>query len=244
MGLSGLGFRLREAVTWSPPARCPGPSTLAGLAPVALARAEALGARYPLAPLLAATGIVERDESLYTLDLLDRFLTPVPAGARALDVGSKYGAYLPGLATFGGAWDAVERDAHRRYLTGHTRRAVGEAIAARFAGCRFLPGDVRDLGGSYARITWFLPFVVPEPHTAWGLPAELFDPPGALAAVLRLLAPGGELLVLNQGEAEAEVQAGLFAAANVAAEALGRVESPLSPYRKPRFGWRLRASGG
>ena len=135
----------------------------------------------------------------------------------------------------------VERDAHRRYLTGHTRRAVGEAIAARFPGCRFFAGDVRELDGAYARVTWFLPFVVAEPHAAWGLPAALFDPPGTLAAVLQRLAPGGELLVLNQGEAEAEVQEGLFRAAGVAVEALGRVESPLSPYRRPRFGWRVRA---
>ena len=50
--------------------------------------------------------------------------------------------------------------------------------------------------------------------------------------------------MLNQGEAEAEVQGGLFAGAGVAAEALGRVESPLSPYRKPRYGWRVRAAAG
>lgn len=241
MSLGDLAFWLREAVTWSPPARCPGPSMPADLAPVALGRVEALGQRYDLAPLFAATGPVERDESLYTLDLLDRFVRPVTAGERGLDVGSKYGAYLPGLATFGGAWDCVERDAHRRYLTGHTRRAVGETISARFRGCRFVAGDVRELSGSYSKITWFLPFVVPEPHTAWGLPASLFDPAGALDAVRRLLAPGGEALVVNQGAAEAEVQAALFREAGIAAEALGQVESVLSPYRKPRFGWRWRS---
>jgi hypothetical protein len=164
---------VRDAIPWSWPARCPGPSRLDGLAPPARAYAEALGARYPLAGLLAATGPIERGESLYVLDVLDRYLSPVPAGARGLDVGAKYGAYLPGLATFApGAWDVIERDAHRRYVTGHTRRSVGEAIAARFPGCRYLAGDVRALSGSYARITWFLPFVVPEPHLAWGLPGS------------------------------------------------------------------------
>ncbi len=241
MSLGDLAFRLRETVTWSPRARCPGPSTLDDLSSEARLRVDALGKRYDLGPLLAATGPVERDESLYTLDLLDRFVRPMTAGDRGLDVGSKYGAYLPGLATFGGAWDGVERDAHRRYVTGHTRRAVGETIAARFPGCRFFAGDVRDREGSYARITWFLPFVVPEPHAAWGLPAALFDPAGALDAVRRLLAPGGEALVVNQGAAEAEVQAQLFREAGIAVEALGQVESVLSPYRKPRFGWRWRA---
>lgn len=235
-----LTLRLRDTFWWSVPARCPGPTTLDGLGPAARARADELAARYDLAPLLAACGRVERDESLYTLDLLDRLAGPAPAG-RGLDVGSKYAAYLPGLATFDArGWDCVERDAHRRYLDTTTRRAVGEAIAARFTGCRYLAGDVRALGGSYARVTWFLPFVVEEPHRAWGLPAEIFDPRGALDAVLGRLAPGGELLLLNQGDAERDEQAALFAAAGVAAEPLGRVDSVLSPYRKPRYGWRVR----
>ena len=71
---SDWAFSLREALTWSPPVRCPGPSTLVDLSPEAAARAQELGERYDLGPLLAATGTIERDESLYTLDLLDRVL--------------------------------------------------------------------------------------------------------------------------------------------------------------------------
>ncbi len=235
-----LLFRLREAAPWSWPAPCPGPSTLAHLVGWPAARADELAVRYDLGPLLAHTGPIERDESLYTLDLLDRFAEAGTKG-RGLDVGSKYGGYLPGLATHSaGGWDCIERDAHRRYLDGTTRRAVGEAIAARFAGCRFIAGDVRELEGRYRRITWFLPFVVEVPHLAWGLPRSLFDPVATLAAVWSLLEPGGELLVLNQGEAERDVQGELFAGAGIRAESLGAIESVLSPYRKSRFGWRAR----
>lgn len=239
--LDAAAFAIRDRVPWSWPARCPGPSRLDDLDPDARAAADRLAARYDLGPLLAATATIERDESLYVLDLLDRWVDRPPAGARALDVGAKYGAYLPGLATFApGAWDVIERDAHRRYVTGHTRRAVGEAIAARFAGCRYLAGDVRAHHGSYALVTWFLPFVVLDPHVAWGLPASLFDPTGTLAAVLRLVTPGGQLFVVNQGDDEADVQAALFASAGVLAERIGRIESDLSPFSRPRVAWRVR----
>ncbi len=244
---------------WSPRAHLPGPAPgglhvgIDGqpLSPRARARVDELAGRYDLAPLVAACGPVERAESLYVLDLLDRHGLADPVGAatgRGLDVGSKNGAYLPGLATaWPHGWDAVELDAHRRYWTLRTRRAHGEAMAAAFPGCRFHATDVRSLTGSYARITWFLPFVLEGAHEAWGLPAAAFAPAEVLAHVLGLLAPGGILLVVNQGEAEAEAQEALFArclaedttaaTSTFQTTALGRVDSDLSPFRKPRFGW-------
>ena len=244
---------------WSPPARLPGPAPgglrvgIDGqpLTPRAQARVDDLAGRYDLLPLVAACGPDERAESLYVLDLLDRHGLADPDGTgagRALDVGSKNGAYLPGLATgWPHGWDAVELDAHRRYWTLRTRRAHGEAMAAAFPGCRFHAADVRSLDGSYARITWFLPFVLEAPHRAWGLPPATFAPAEVLAHVLARLAPGGRMLVVNQGEAEAETQAALFArclaedttasTSTFQTTALGRIDSDLSPFRKPRFGW-------
>jgi hypothetical protein len=48
------------------------------------------------------------------------------------------------------------------------------------------------------------------------------------------------LLVVNQGEAEAALQASLFARLGLQPLALGPVTSPLSPFRRSRFGflWR------
>ncbi len=250
---------------WSPRAPLPGPAPgglrvgIDGqpLTPRAQARVDDLAGRYDLAPLAAACGPVERAESLYVLDLLDRhgLATPDATGTgRALDVGSKNGAYLPGLATaWPHGWDAVELDAHRRYWTLRTRRAHGEAMAAAFPGCRFHAADVRSLTGSYARITWFLPFVLEAPHRAWGLPLDTFAPTEVLAHVLSLLATRGTMLVVNQGEAEADAQAELFARclvgeatgpdATLTSTALGRIDSDLSPFRKPRFGWRVTRAG-
>jgi hypothetical protein len=52
-----------------------------------------------------------------------------------------------------------------------------------------------------------------------------------------LLAPGGRLLIINQGEAEAERQSCLFQKVGIHAKALGPVTSVLSPFQRPRYGF-------
>jgi hypothetical protein len=204
---------------------------------------QKLDGRYDLDRLLASCGPVELDESLYVLDLLDTLgLAGDGASGRGLDVGSKNGAYLAGLAlAWRGGWDAVEIDAHRRYLSLHTRRAFGEAAAARWEGCRFHAADVRSLSGSWARITWLLPFLTATPHRAWGLSADLLDPPGLLRDVLGKLAPEGLLLIVNQGREEHARQGALLEAhrERFVAEDLGVLAPPLSPFRRERLGWRV-----
>ena len=205
-------------------------------------RAEQLRARYDLDTLLTVCGAIERAESLYVLDLLDRYgLAGDGDAGGGLDVGSKNGAYLPGLAAaWPGGWDAVELDAHRRYWTLHTRRAKGEAMAAALPGCAFHATDVRSLHGTWARVTWLLPFVTEPPHRAWGLAGDAFDPAGLLADVLGKVAPGGVMLLVNQGVEERDAQRALLAVhPAVVVEDLGEVTSALSPFRRTRYGWRV-----
>lgn len=180
-------------------------------------------------------------ESLYVLDVLDRVLPRDLPPGRALDVGSKNGTYLPGLATAQPrGWDAVELDAHRRYLWGSTRRVYGEAMARHFPDCRFIAGDVRSLDGPWALVSWFLPFLTEAPLEAWGLPVRELVPEQLLRHVTDRIVPGGALLVVNQGAPEAGLQQALFQNLGLEATALGRIDSPLSPFRRERFGflWR------
>lgn len=148
-------------------------------------------------------------------------------------MGSKNGAYLPALGVFRPPFDAVELDAHRRYLWGSTRRAYGEAKAAAFPGSRFVAGDVRELDGPWALVTWLLPFLTPGPLVAWGLPDRHLRPAELVRHVVDRVAPGGVLLVVNQGEEEHALQLALLA--DLAPIPLGRVDSPLSPFRQTRF---------
>lgn len=241
--LVDLAFRARSAITWSAPAW----KRVLSLAEVtrrldgpAYSRAAELGARYDLERWGSFCALGDWRESLYVLDLLDRLGSRELPPGRCLDVGSKNGCYLPGLATaVPRGWDAVELDAHRRYAWGATRRAYGEAMARRFEGCRFIAGDVSVLEGPWALVTWFLPFVSEAPLAAWGLPLRCFAPEALLRHVLDRLVPGGTLLIVNQGQDEAEAQAALFERIGVRATPLGRLDSVLSPFRRERFGWRV-----
>ncbi len=240
-------LRLRDAVPWSLRAHLPGPSTLTEAAaraenPAAAERAmEALGSRYDLSLLLHACGPSELAESMAALEVLDRWLPDTLPVGPGLDVGARNAANLGGLATaWPHGWDAVERDAHRRYWNTTTRRAFGEAMAGSFPRCRYLAGDVRDLTSRYSVVTWLLPFVTEGAHRAWGLPGTLFEPVRVLRHVWKRVGEGGVLLVVNQGEEESEAQGRLFVEAGIRAEALGRVVSVLTPYTRERWAWRAR----
>ena len=238
-----LSYFLRTHLSWSPRVRLRPwgwDEFFSGLRGAAQARALHLANAYGLNRGQQATTQTRLDECFYVLDLLDRHIekATLPEG-RCLDVGSKNGAYLPGLNAFLPGWDAVEIDAHRRYVDFTTRRAHGEAVASVLHDCRFIADSVTHLQRPYRLITWFLPFVLQKPHVAFGLPAPLFEPQKLLAHVYSLLAPRGALWVVNQGPAEAAAQALLFKSLGLPYVELGRIESVLSPFQQPRFGFRL-----
>lgn len=159
-----VGFWWRNSLTWSLPAwkgtAGAWDPVLAALEPAARERAQTLRAAHDLERWPALLTPTELHENSYLLDVLERLLPRKLPDGPGLDIGSKNGAILPALvAASARPWDLVELDAHRRYLTGATRRAHGERMAAAFPGARYLAQSVTELVGSYAAITWFLPFV-------------------------------------------------------------------------------------
>jgi hypothetical protein len=243
--LDDLAFRLRSTLTWSPPAFKRLASRAEVEAVLDVAGRDCLAAlerRFDLSAWAGCCSLPEWRESLYVLDVLRTHLPANLPEGRGLDVGAKNGCTLPGLATASPrGWDAVELDAHRRYLWGSTRRVYGEALARRFPGCRFVAGSVADQPGPWAVATWFLPFLTAEPLAAWGLPARALEPERLLRHVLERLLPGGALLLVNQGREEAELQRQLLDEVGARARELGRVDSPLSPFRLERFGFLVAA---
>lgn len=243
-GWRELAFRWRSAQRWSMPAwkrLAARGAVWDALSPAARARLAALEARFDLGSWSTLCSLQDWRESLYVLDVLSSLApTDLPTG-RCLDVGSKNGGYLPGLAAaVPRGWDAVELDAHRRYAWGATRRAYGEAMAARLPGCRFVAGDVRSLDGPWSLVTWFLPFLSEAPLAAWGLPRSQLAPEALLRHVTQRIVSGGTLLVVNQGAAEAEMQQRVFARLSLRAEPLGPIVSPLAFFRRERFAHRWR----
>ncbi|HRF45612.1 MAG TPA: hypothetical protein PLD30_15475 [Candidatus Competibacteraceae bacterium] len=237
-----LAWRLRNTLSWSPPViHWPRtlPALMQTLPSAQRSAAEILATRYDLRHWASVCDPIGFHESFYVLDVLDRYAGFPDYPTPYLDIGCKNGSYLPGLQTWSGSpWHGVELDAYRRYWTLTTRRAHGEFVARSLPECRYIAGDLLDLHGSYGFITWFLPFLHEAPLKIWGLPRQFLRPLDLLVHAWTLLAPGGCLLVVNQGEAEAERQSQLFQELGIAAQALGRVASSLSPFQKPRFGWR------
>ncbi len=162
-------------------------------------------------------------ETLAVLELLDRVPGSEAFAPRLLDVGSKNWRYLPALVVWLAARchgtgpreiHGVEIDAYRMYSDFRTRLGCARWFSERFSesgtDCVYRPGDVRQLTGSFDVITWLFPFVIPGPHLAWGLPPSLFDPVTTFRHVESLLAPGGSLIMANQGEWEWRAARPLF----------------------------------
>lgn len=264
-GVNRLHFALRNFLSWTPghyretPA---GPSCWQGFDPKDMAQAQALLSRYSLDTLPNRAARARVLETLTYLDWLDRMSQTCPGWFAALaqhsespeytfrwlDVGAKNWAYGEALSSFitqriglDFHLDGLELDPHRRYINGHTRGQAARKFMAAVPQAAYHEGDIRHWRQSTTVASLFLPFVFEEPHLAWGLPLDYFDPPAMLAHVLALLQPGGLLIIVNQGEAEAEAQERLLRQAQntcpLEIQALGPLAAPFMQYRYPRFGW-------
>lgn len=239
-----MTFALRRALRLSAPILLVPPTdvaaVVAGLPAPARAAAGPLLARHDPAAWRRRVRPWEVAENLYVLALLEAALPPAlrRPGVRALDVGCRSWPYLAAQrAAVPGRWDGVELDAHARLGLLWTRAAVARWRTRGLADARFVAGPVEALAGPYDVVTWFLPFLTPGAHRAWGLPAAAFDPPRLLAHVWSLVAPGGALLLTNQGGEEAALQRDLFARAGLRAAPLGALARELSPFERERPAW-------
>lgn len=197
-----------------------------------------LTVRYSLTRWLTQCSAKEFMFNLYLLDLLDRYFPVIKLNGRGLDIGASSWSYLPALVSATGLeWDGVELDANRRYWTLATRRAHAEFVCRHYPGCRYLAGSLLDITGEYCCITWFLPFVTTRALQYWRLPQRFFQPRTLLAHAWSKLRPRGVMLVVNQGEYEAEEQGRLFDGQSIVAEYIGELPSVFYRFSQPRFAW-------
>jgi len=78
------------------------------------------------------------------------------------------------------------------------------------------------------------PFLFTDDTDDWGLPRRLFQPAGLLAHVWARVAPGGILVMANQGARECQEQRRLLAELSIPAET-APFDSPFRSYAEPRF---------
>lgn len=190
--------------------------------------------------------LIERNlkENLYTKDVLEKYLTKINKKTiHVLDVGSKNWFYVKGEYDFFSNneqevfIDGVEIDAYRLYSNFYNRFELAKYYIKDLQNVEYIAGDVLDVSKKYDYIIWFLPFVFVEPHLKWGLPLSFFQPEKLLSHVYNLLEINGQMLIVNQGEIEAQEQRALLNKLNIKYEYLGEIESPYFQYKNKRYGF-------
>lgn len=225
--------------------------------PQSLLKAQALMARYDLSGLRSRATAQRFLENLAYLEWLDYSFQVIPSVLKGLaaepclnwlDVGAKNWSYVDALDAFlrrhcqnAYRLDGLELDPNRRYTDFTTRIQAAEAYIKPLPSAQYHGMDALMWRRKAHIMTQFLPFVVKEPHLAWGLPLNYFQPEKLLAHLLALLEPGGVLFVVNQGEWEMEAQQKLWAeCADMTAFQiwnLGEMPASFIEYRYPRYGW-------
>ena len=193
--------------------------------------------------------LIERNvkENLYTKDVLERyFKKSEKTNIKALDIGSKNWFYARGEYEFFSNFakefslDGVELDAYMLYSNFYNRFEVAKYYTKNLKNAKYIAGNLLDIHKKYDYIIWFLPFMLYEPHKMWGLPKKYFYPEKLLAHAYNLLCEQGQMLIVNQGETEAQKQKEMFDKLGVEYVDLGEVKSEYFQYKHKRFGFLVR----
>lgn len=212
---------------------------LTGLSEAQQQRIAELQARYPVRFERRFSRVNALENYTY-LDWLDQFRAQLgeglwPRGRITLDVGSKnfYYAAVLQAALRPASLTGLELEGYRLYPNFYSRHDYAMAYIRDLPNTRFVVGDVRSYQQPAELITCFYPFLFADTHVAWYLPLRLFDPPGQFRALRRLLAPGGQLLMCNQGQEEAAAAAAYARQAGLHCRHQMAVDSTLTPRRLP-----------
>ncbi len=216
-------------------------------------RARALTARllhaYRLENFASQTTPLNYRENLFYLHMLEQAFEAgdvcLPGFARAADIGPSHWFYVQALAALLRWWrapegreahlQAYEVDAYRVYNDLHSRYDHALGHMRGLAGVEYLPRGFHTQPGHFHLITMLFPFVFPQDHLRWGLPGNLFQPPALLESAWRSLQPGGALIIVNQGEAEHNLQRAMLDEAGIPIRAAFRQDELLFHYPFERY---------
>ena len=152
-------------------------------------------------------------ENLYVYDILNKYFEKMALKCtKILDIGSKNWFYAKAEHKFFSEFcddfilDGVELDAYRLYSNFYSRYEAAKYYTRGLENTNYIPSNLLDIKEKYDYIVWFLPFVVIYPLVRWGLPKRFFCPELLLRHAYSLLNDGGQMLIINQENYEAEAQ--------------------------------------
>ena len=102
---------------------------------------------------------------------------------------------------------------------------------------KYIADDLLNIEEKYDFIIWILPFVLKKSLIYWGLPEKYFCPEKLLIHSYNLLNENGQLLIINQGEKEAQKQEELLISSKIQYKKLNEIKSSFYEYKNKRFGF-------
>lgn len=182
--------------------------------------------------------------NLYLLSVFDMSLSKeTNKPISVLDIGSKNWAYVKSEYAFfksfakGLTLNGIELDAYRMYSNFYNRHEIAKFYIKDLKDTNYIIGDLMEHSQKYDYIIWILPFITEYPLVKWGLPLKYFKPYEMLIQAYNLLNPGGELLIINQGEEEYSIQQELISKMNTERIylPLGEIEDNFSLFKNKRY---------
>ena len=117
------------------------------------------------------------------------------------------------------------------------KKGATEAEKEDLKNTKYVAGDFLNLQENFDYITWFLPFITKKPLQIWGLPMKYFCPEKMLLHAYSLLNNEGQMLIVNQGESEQQIQEELLKNCNIPYISLGEINSNYFQYKNKRYGF-------
>ena len=190
---------------------------------------------------------INKAQNEYIFEILDRnFLKSQKPNLQVLDIGCKNWFYAKGEHKFFSSFssdfslDGIELDAYRLYSNFYSRYEVAKYYIKDLKNTNYIADNLLNLEKKYDYITWFLPFVTYEPHKYWGLPRKHFCPEKLLFYTISLLNDGGQMIIINQGEKERDIQKKMLEKTDVDFEFLGEIKNQFYTFEYKRYGFLVR----
>lgn len=188
-------------------------------------------------------------EILFYLESLERTFSSLnyhlPDRIICADIGVSTWFYVQGLYRFLQYWqteaardvrlEGYEADAYRIYPDLFSRYDKAITYIGELAGIVYHAKWFQSQPEKFQVVTLFFPFVFQEDHLEWGLPANTFQPTDLLKSTWESVAPGGVLMVMNQGIEEHKAQQAMWHYLEIPVYLAFQFNSPMFHYSIERY---------